>query len=668
MAHDADLKSDYHDISEVHDAGWDLFNDQAQLDLDYYFRAQHTAEEVSKAQIQDRVLHTMDKTQRQIALLEGYEIKNRHILKVGPMGQPDEREDIVCEQHTGVLMSLMALNGGYTELSHSFKWGSLIQGSNLLEVWRDRDNMLQFSRLGWNQFTLDPGLTKGDLSDCTDIRTGQWISKDKAKTLVPSRASEIEKIKPAFLSNRWKHLGNPYLNNKAGKRLFEQWWRRTTKFVPTVISRITGEERSLQEVANDEPFFGDERLARRTMKEAFHPNIGPLFSIFQKPHSQIRLTVFIDDEFIWDGVNPLKLDDYNFVWLKGDWCHESPRSELKLQSFMRGLRDPQNARNRRINQIMDIAESHIQSGRIVRSKWLLNPEDAHKSGQGIALHTNESMPDEARLTDVFQAFGAPDTPAGLFTALEVADRSETEAMGLNDEIFGSDDKDIPGILHKYRTGQALTGQAGVFQSFWESKRRLGQILVQLVQLNFTKRQIVELINQEPVPGFYKKDAIKNDCTPMEGLDTDSQQQAFYMELKNLRLQFPDEAHLIPLSEVVKYSPTAFKSSLRAIIKRGEERMQQAQQAAQQQTQRQEALQDALTASELAQSEERRAQAVENQTSAALDRVNTRAKIQELTDKPIRDRAKMLLEASKLQSINRIADEKLELEKRKLAKT
>jgi hypothetical protein len=102
---DNDLKTDYHDVHEVCHAGWDLFNGQAQLDLDYYHRAQHTCEEVARADEQDRILHTMDKIQRQVSLLEGYEIKNRHILKIGPLARPDERESWRSTTATGLYLT-----------------------------------------------------------------------------------------------------------------------------------------------------------------------------------------------------------------------------------------------------------------------------------------------------------------------------------------------------------------------------------------------------------------------------------------------------------------------------------------------------------------------------------------------------------------------------------
>ena len=157
---------------------------------------------MERADRQGRILHTIDKIGRQINLLHGYEIRNRHILKISPQGNFEESEDMACNQHTGVIMSLMSRHGGYNVLSDAFRWGTLSQGSNLIEIWRDREGLLQYCRLGFNQFLLDSGLTKTDLSDCKDILTGQWISTDKAKMLVPTAADEIERIKPLTHTSR----------------------------------------------------------------------------------------------------------------------------------------------------------------------------------------------------------------------------------------------------------------------------------------------------------------------------------------------------------------------------------------------------------------------------------------------------------------------------------
>ncbi len=137
MPNDATTKSEFHDVYEINDVAWRPFNEQASLDFDYARLAQHSYDEMQQANRQNRLLHTIDKIGRQVNLIHGYEIRNRHILKIGPQGNYDENEDQACNQHTGVLMSQMALHGGYDIFSEAFKWGTLVQGSNLIETWKD---------------------------------------------------------------------------------------------------------------------------------------------------------------------------------------------------------------------------------------------------------------------------------------------------------------------------------------------------------------------------------------------------------------------------------------------------------------------------------------------------------------------------------------------------
>ncbi|KKK51802.1 hypothetical protein LCGC14_3111310, partial [marine sediment metagenome] len=344
---------------------------QGMLDLDFYFRAQHTEKEARQAEQQERTLYTLDKIGRQVDLLHGYEIKNRHILKIGPQGKPS-KEDKACSQHTSVLMSLMTIAGGYEVLSEAFKWGPLIQGSNLIEIWRDRDGDLQYSRLGWNQFLLNPGLTKTDLSDCGDIAIGRWIDEKRIKFLLPANSDDLENITPLTNVSRWDFLQDPILQNRANRMLMEEWWRRETEFEETVISRINmpptqtvkafliGEEKPLTQFADDY-YNGNIKFAKSEIKNLRKQDSLPAFSRINKPTDVIRLTIFVNNKMVFDGPNPLRMRDYNFIWVHGDWCAECPRDDIKLQSHTRRLRDPQSALNRRTNQIYDIIESQAHA-------------------------------------------------------------------------------------------------------------------------------------------------------------------------------------------------------------------------------------------------------------------------------------------------------------------
>ncbi len=653
MAKDIELKSDYDEIFEISRTGWERQLKKGMLDLDFYFRAQHTHEEAEKAQDQDRTLYTLDKIGRQVNLLHGYEIRNRHILKIGPQGKPSG-EDKACSQHTSVLMNLMVMAGGYNVLSEAFKWGPLVQGSNLIEIWRDRDGDLQFSRLGWNQFLLNPGLTKTDLSDCGDILIGRWIDERRIKFLLPENSDDLESIQPLTNTNRWDFLQDPFLQNRANRMLMEEWWRRETNFVDMVISRVSGQEILLEDFSTRFT-NGDKRAAKKMINDTRLPNGAPALSRFSKPNDKIKLTTFVNNQMVFDGSNPLKMRDYNFVWVHGEWCAECPRDDLKLQSHTRILIDPQRALNRRTNQIYDIIESQAHGLRIVRSDKLRNPEDAYKSGQGVVLHA-ENWPDELPLEQLFRQIPASDVPAGLFAALEMTNKAETEVGGLNNEIFGTDDKDIPAILAKHRTGMALTGQGGLFQDFRESKRQLGRKVVRLVQLNYPPQKITQIINEQPVPGFYEENLTRYDCSPVEGLLTESQQELFYMQLLGLRQAFPKEAHKIPLSEVAKYSPTSLKPELIQIIQRAEQKEAQAMQQAQQQQQRQAMLEMELAKGNIVANRgiaaAQQAKAVEDQSDAALNRVKTIAEIDDIGQKRVLELAGLGLQFEQLSQQNR----------------
>jgi len=264
----------------------------------------------------------------------------------------------------------------------------------------------------------------------------------------------------------------------------------------------------------------------------------------------------------------------------------------------------------------------------------MNPEDAYKSGQGVVLHVKKEE-DNAQepLTNLIYQFTGADVPQGLFAALEMTDKAETDAGGLNQEIFGSDDKDIPGILHSYRTGAALTGQAGMFQGFRDSKVQVGRKLVRLVQLNYSPQRVAEILNESPVQVFYKEDLTRFDCTPVEGLLTDTQQQLFYQELKMLRRNDPAFQQLIPASLLVKYFPGQNRSELVKAIQQAEQQAAQQAQKAEQLQQTQQMIEIERAKGEIMATrgiaEERRAQATENITDAALNRVKVIAEINDM---------------------------------------
>ena len=610
---EGDRKTDYVSAYKTAESQWSDFLEEADTDMQLYCSAQFSEAEHEWAKRSNRSLYVFNRVRRSVNLVSGYEIRNRHILKIGPTGRDD---DSVAQQHTGLIMQQMAAADGYDWLSLCFKYGSLISGSNLLEIYRDRRGQVQFGRRWHNAFLLDPMLTRTDLSDCGHILTGQWLRQDKCIELVPEEYNgrSIRKIPIQGGPNRWSSLPHkPTSDDKNPLRMYEEFWERSTDFTPMAIDRWTGEQQPWSDFLKR---VGGADRAKFALQNIRLPNGAPAISRFNEPVRKVTLTIYVDGEEIWHGKNPTGLDDYNFIWLCGDFMPEMDRSELKLQSFSRVSADPQRARNRRMNQILDMMESRIQAGRIFRENALVDPKQAYKSGQDVTLEVKDSGANRATpLDDIFKQISAPDVPAGMFQLLQVLETEDVKASGLNEEIMGSDDKDIPGILHSYRTGQALTGLQGLFTTFRQAKRRLGRLMVRMNQLNMKKEQVQRIINEMPSPEFYAPDLVRFDCEPIEGLLTDSQQHLWYLELKQLRSEFPDMAQYIPASMLLAAAPVQYKRELMAQIQRAEQQQAQAAQSQQQQ-------QDMMNRLLMAQTQADIARATEDVADAGLTRAKT----------------------------------------------
>ena len=144
---DNEIKSEYSDLFRNYDSAWARFMVEARLDMEMHFGAHYTAQQLRQARDDKRTLYPFNKTARQVELIAGYETRNRHILKIGPQGKED---DFAANQHTEIIMQQMAFASGYDWISDAFKFGSLISGSNLLQLYNDRDGIRRFTRLGYN--------------------------------------------------------------------------------------------------------------------------------------------------------------------------------------------------------------------------------------------------------------------------------------------------------------------------------------------------------------------------------------------------------------------------------------------------------------------------------------------------------------------------------------
>jgi hypothetical protein len=368
-------------------------------------------------------------------LISGYEMRDRHILKISPTGKED---DPAASQMTGLIMNAMASQGGYDAMSWAFLLGSLVSGANEVELYPDRKTGdIRYSRLAHNEFLLDPNMTRRDYSDCMFRLRGKWIHEDQVKKLLPFLTDrDMKNFDYPTPGIRWNYL--PAKKRMYGKalRLYEEFWRRDTRRVKHVVVR--SETLGSQDMLYDE--FKHRAIMtgynQRQITEAIRDN--PMISTYNETVDTIKLSILLDSNVVWDGLNPTGIDDYNSVLINGLFVPEFEDDSYKLQGLMKRAKDPQRGTNRRICQIMDIVEKRIQEAIVAREGSVKNWRSIYKSGQGLRLWLKKET--QGPVSDHVHQLNVPDIPPGMFQLYDLLGKEAIEILGLNTEILGSDDK------------------------------------------------------------------------------------------------------------------------------------------------------------------------------------------------------------------------------------
>lgn len=591
-------------------AAWGPWLTRADECLRMYLGDQWSADEKKHFEQYKRCGYIFNRLRRVVRIISGYERKNRLALKIGGFGNED---DIPANQLTNVVMRTMNRNG-YSILSDCFKFGSLITGMNLIWMYRDVFGDIAFNRSPHNETLLDPGFTDRTLQNCGYILRGKWITGRDILKLFAGEVTEQEvaRIYPdAATTSRWnvgKMQGRIASQDRRGLdkiHLVEEHWHQTTRNRLITLDPDTGSE---MEIPGDNP----EYLAQ--LSEAGAP-------IQESTIPTISLSLFADGNWVKDIENPYKLDDYPAVFVGGEFCPEMEDFSYRLQGFIQCILDPQRADNRRMNQMLDITEVSIYNLIIAKMDSLVDPEGLASGANRKTLFIKKGAS-----TDDVVTKPSSDVPAGLFNLQQILDQQITEIPGINEELFGTENNDVSGVLSKLRQGGALNVLQGEFDDLRQSKSELGRKQVLMVQGNYPRQKVKRIINEDPDPAFYRRDFVRYDCVPQEGVLTDSQREMFFVELKEM---FETGMYPIPPSLVMKNMPSADKKQIIDAVKQSEAQMAQQAATAQKLQEVTEALTAAKLKTEVAKADELHTQAEENKTTEALNRVKTAVEIQNL---------------------------------------
>lgn len=504
-----------------------------------------------------------NRIRRVLNMISGHQRRSRKSTVVVPVENGDGE---TADQFTKVLMWVNNQESVLETISESFH-GAMVTGMNLLQVWVDYRNdpvsgNIKVDNCSYNSFLIDPYFRKADLSDCNAIWKRSFLTKRECLSLMPSKSEEILNLpfndSGTGRDGKFQFMPESYNYGYKDLLTYDEFYYRDYRTQRMLVDSQTGETQEWKS-ANEEGL--EEFLATY-----------PQITVIESEVPTVKLAVVIQGKVMYDGPNPLGIDQYPFVPVLAYYNPQMPYFPQRIQGVVRGLRDAQYLYNRRRIIELDILESQINSGWIYKEGALVNPQDVFLSGQGKGL----ALKDDAQMSDVQQIM-APQVPPSMIQLSELLAKEVMEISGVNEELLGSATDDKAGILSMLRQGAGLTTLQVLFDQLDRSQRLLGKVMIDIIQNNFTPGKIKRIIEDEPTQQFYNKSFGRYDAAVEEGLNTSTQRQMQFAQLLQLR-----EAGIpISTSDLLEASTMQGKKK---IIENAMAQEQQASQMQQQQAQ------------------------------------------------------------------------------------
>lgn len=508
---------------------------------------------------------------RHINMITGYQRKNRKSTITLPT-QADT--DPLADDYNKVLKWSEERDGFQEYLSQAFE-GSCDTGINLLHLYPDYtldpiSGDLFTDQVGYCNFLIDPYFRKQDLSDCNFIWRRRWVTKDAAKALLPGKAKEIDKMRPAGMKDGRFPLQAELINLDTNQLFtFDEVHYRTTREATIVLDPKTGEAVEWED-QDDE----DDDMFERVLQQQ------PWLKVTKKQVPTVKLVIMLGGVPVYNGPNLLNIDSYPFI---PTLCYHEPDIQSyawRAQGVIRNLRDAQYLYNSRVVIMEDILRSQINSGWIYPVDAVVDPKAFRQTGQGflVPLKIGHSASELQRIEP-------PSIPSSMMDLARMLSDDITKISGVNEELLGAATDDKSGILSMLRQGAGLTTLQGIFDKLDYSQRLYGKIRLQAIRKNFSKGKITNILGHEADPRFWTSHSLKYSIAVEEGNYSTSQRQ---MELQQL-LHFKEIGLPIADKSILQ---AAFITNKAQVIKDmqevTEQQSQQQQQQAQQQAQKDQA--------------------------------------------------------------------------------
>lgn len=429
-----------------------------------------------------------------------------------------------ADQLTKCLYHVHNQSGSYQVYSDAFEQGALTQGIGFISIYKDLTNdpisgdfMLRY--VDFKSVIVDPFFRKHDMSDARFFWTRQFFDKQEIIQLYPDFTDKLENlISGAYRDDKFYYMPEVYQIQTQNLCALDEYWYLSNRQATYLVDTETNE---MQE------FTGDEEDMR-----VIYMNFGKRFKLVKKPKATVKRQVIVNDNTIIDEGNPYGIDRYPIVPVLGYMTADTAYFALKFRGVIRDARDSQFLLNRRKVSDLDILESQ-QQGIKMKKGALVTPDDAFNSGNGRVLVVS----DKAQMTDVEPMQIIPPSPV-MIQMEEMLMNITYRIIGQDPSAMGIDVDDKAGIISMMRQVATARNLQRLFDQLDESQRLVGDILVEMIQKNWTYNKIKMVIGEEPTAEFDNKLFFKYGCKVIQGALTETQMQLELAQILKLQEMYP----------------------------------------------------------------------------------------------------------------------------------
>jgi hypothetical protein len=425
--------------------------------------------------------------------LSGHQRQNRTDIKTFPIEDADPRG----AELANIILKYVLDTANFAQHESKVFLDQIITGRGFFDVYvtfeDSSEGDIKIVRYKWDNIFLGPH----DYEDCSDLEylvKTKWYSQGKLSAMYPEKAEELS----ADMNLAENKVQNPIIDNPGDqyatgmavpteiggqmvvdvqKKNFKilEMWRKRYEEVKVLIN--------IEDSENEFIYDDSSRLSKEDFKKA--KNI-PGMQDRSVPKWQMEVITIAGKTLLDKRVSTLH--DFNVVPVYAS------KEDDYVQGKVEPLIDLQKEINKRHSQAIDVVNRSNNDG------WFFDDQTFASQEEENNFLDNCNTPGWAvKVTDLSRTPQKADRnrfPSELVNMMQLSSQKMREVSGISNEILGQESNAKSGVAIARRLRQGLTTNDYLFDNLSLAKKRLGKVLVKIIQDVFTVDRIMQILHDQ----------------------------------------------------------------------------------------------------------------------------------------------------------------------------